>query len=222
LTAIARTDPDSVRVAAVRQWSVSAARLIDARIGDARAHAWNAITQRVVTAPDGRKTWRQAVMTRGYKAAESRLEELTESLVGRDAASLKGLVRDARAKFYHDAYDAWRPIAETNWPELMKLAARSTKAGEDVARGLVIGPHILWDEVDSVVQAAIRGLRVAVTTAGQTDMSDRLTNAVLDGWELQKANAIKRRVQDVLNDSYVGIYWLVGHEMIDPKYHAED
>lgn len=210
-------DPDSVRVAAVRQWSVKAARLIDARIGDARAHAWNAITQRVVTAPDGRKTWRAAVLTRSYNAALSRLDELADDLAGPAKTSLDGLLRDARAAFYRGSFEQW-----TIPPELLAVDPRPTKTGERMARGLVLHGYDLRTEVADAIQTATTGLQAAVTVAGGRDATDAQSRAVLDGWESQKAHAIKQRVDGLLSDSYVAIYNLVGREMIDPKYYAED
>lgn len=209
--------PESVRVAAVRQWTAKAARLIDARIGDARAHAWNAVTQAVVTAPDGRKTWRQAVLTKGYQAAVRRLEELENELVGPTAASLSGLVKDARAAFYRQSFDLWAIP-----PELLAPDPRPTKAGERAARGFVIHGYDPKSEVAPVIDAAESGLRASVTLAGGRQTTDRQARAILDGWEAQKANAIRRRVDGLLSDSEVAIYNLVGREMIDPKFHAED
>lgn len=228
--------PESARVAALGQWSAKAARLIDARIGDARAHAWNAITQRVVTAPDGRKTWRQAVLTKGYRAALARLKELEEELGGPTAMSLRGLIRDARAAFYKQSFDLWS-IPD----ELLAPNPRPTKKGEQAARGLVIhgynlvgvsyafrndaggGQHLqVKGEITQVIDTAASGLQAAVTLAGRREMTDRQSNAILDGWEVQKAHAIRQRVDGLLSDSEVAIYNLVGREMIDPKFYAED
>jgi hypothetical protein len=214
---VTRVDPDSARVAAVRQWSVKAATLIDARIGDARAHAWNAITQRVVTAPDGRKTWQQAVLTRSYKAAVTRLDEIADDLAGPSKYSLDGLLRDARAAFYRDAFGRWNFE-----PQYLAPNPVPTKSGERVARGLVIHGYDLRSEVLDATQTASNGLQAAVTMAGRRDMTDDQARAVLDGWESQKAHAIRQRVDGLLNDSYVAILNLVGREMIDPKFHAED
>jgi len=201
----------------VGQWSVKAARLIDARIGDARAHAWNAITQRVATAPDGRKTWRQAALTRSYQAAVKRLDELADELAGPHKLSLSGLVRDARAAFYRDSFNHWAIPAELLAPD-----PRPTKAGERAARGLVIHGFNLRDEVADVIDAAARGLQAAVTVAGGRNTTDDQARAILDGWDSQKAHAIKQRVDGLLTDSYVAIYNLVGREMVDPKFYAED
>lgn len=212
-----QVDPDSVRVAAVRQWSAKAARLIDARIGDARAHAWNAITQRVVTAPDGRKTWRAAVLTRSYQAAVRRLDELTDDLAGPTRMSLDGLLRDARAAFYRDSFGRWAIP-----PELLAPDPRPDATGERLARGLVIHGYDLRTEVADAIRIATTGLQAAVTVAGGRTITDDQARATLDGWESQKVHAIKQRVDDLLSDSYVAIYNLVGREMVDPKFYAEE
>lgn len=210
-------DPDALRFAAYRQWSAKAATLIDARVGDARAHAWNAVTQRVVTAADGRRTWRQAVLTKGYQAAVRRLEELEDELVGPTVASLSGLVRDARAAFYRASFGWWSIP-----PELLAPDPRPTTHGERAARGLVLHGFDPRSDLDAVFTSAVSGLRAAVTVAGARNATDAQARAVLDGWEARKAHAIRQRVDGLLSDSSVAILYLVGHEMIDPKFHAED
>lgn len=210
-------DPDSARVAAVRQWSAKAAALIDARIGDARAHAWNAITQRVVSAPDGRKTWRLAQQTKGYQAAVKRLAELADVLAGSTGLSLDGLIRDARAQFYRRSFDLWAIP-----PELLARDPRPTKAGERAARGLVIHGYDLRSEVLDVTDSATRGLSSTVAVGGSRDATDKQAADLLDGWESRSAHAIRQRVAGLLSDSEVAIYNLVGREMVDPKFHAEE
>lgn len=212
-------DLEAVRVASVRAWSARCDKRIADRLADARAHAWNALTQRVVSAGDGRATWRAATLTRGWKAALARLDELADALAGPGKASLAGLIRDARAGFYRDSFDL---LAGSVPPEIAAANQSPTKAGEAEARGLVIHGLDLRTEIEAFVAETTRALQAVVTAAGGRDESDAAARIALAGWEGRSRDRLSKRVAAVLSDSEVAIFNLVGRSMIDPKYHAED
>ena len=209
---------EAIRATSVRPWALKAGSVVDARMADARAHAWNALTHRVASARDDRHGRRAAMATRGHRAAVDRLDEITDTLAGPTAASRLGVIRDARAAFYRDSFPLWEP----NIPEVLKAPdPRPNKSGERQARGLVVHGYDLRSEVADVVNGAKRAMAAAVTLAGRASVDDRQASDILDGWESQRREAIRRRVNMLIADSEVAIYNLVGRSMIDSRFHAE-
>ena len=196
------------RVADVRHWSARGDMLITARLGDAKAHAWNALTRGVVNMPDGRPTRRAAMSTRGYAAAVARLYELKGALVD--------MIKEARGSFYKDSFTRWPHL-----PDVLRAAdVGATKRGASVARNMLIHGSDVRQEIAEVIMSAQRGMGAAVTMAGSDGVSDNVASSMLDAWEKTRHDAIKHRVDLTLSDSEVAIYNLVGRELVDEQFHA--
>lgn len=212
-------DPETIRVASVERWALRADRLIADRLADARTHAWNALTQRVVDAADGRATVRAVRSTRGYQAGIARIVEIQAALAGPSRVSLDGLIRDARAWFYRESFALLEPTID---PELRPAKWGPTKAGESRARGLALFGTDPWDALDGSVTAAARGFSVACVSAGARNETDAASRARLEEWEGRSRRALQSQVRALLSDSEVACFNLAGREMVDPKFYAEE
>lgn len=211
-------DPETLRRDSIVRWHAKALRVIADRLADARGHAWNALTERVAKAGDGRSTWRAARTSRGYQAATARMDELARALRGKTPLSLDGLIRDARAAFYREAF----PLLEPTIPaEVRKPKWGPTKAGEDAARGMVIHGVDLASEVDATIAAAKAQLKAAINLAGRRDELDRAAAGRLDRWEEASLRAIRAKAMATLSDSEAAAFNLAAADMIDPKFWPE-
>lgn len=204
-------DLEAVRVASVRRWASKCERRIADRLADARVHAWNAITRRAEAADDGRATLRTVVGTRGHKAAQNRMAEL--------AAGLLEATQAARASFHRESHELLKGSVP---PEIAAPDPGPTKAGEREAVAIVIHGVELKDEIGAKVAEAARALTAAIAYAAGTGLTDRTAATALETWEGQWRDRLTRLVETILSDSEVAIFNRVGHELIDPKYHAED
>lgn len=200
-------------------WMKKALGLAESRIEDARAHAEKAITGRVKDAADGRQTWRLATAGRSFKAALSRLRELTDALCGPAKTSLDGLVRDARAAFYRDSWAAWHPeipaeyrASDSETPPKANLAA---------IRGATSHGYDLRSELAPAIEQAARTLQAAVTAAGGSGVSDAHAQAMLSAWETRAKATITQRIAAVISDSDVGAHYLAGLHLIHPDHRPE-
>ena len=203
----------------VRPWIDKADRLIGARVADARSHAWHALTDRVVRATDGRGTLSAVKRTRSLPAAENRMVELLDALVGPAGNSLSGLIRDARAEFYRSSFDLWGP----NIPAAIRdTRAAPTKQGERAARGILVHERELRSDLEGTIEAARRGLMAAVTLAGVRTATDKQSREALDSWAERAAQAIRSRTRTLISDSDVAIFWGVGRSMIREEFRGEE
>lgn len=191
---------------AVRRWTDRIDARIDRKLDDAAAHAEKAATDALRSTPDGRPSARKAASSPSLRAAKSRIEELRVELVGPRADSLSGLMRDARAEFYRSAF-AW--AAPYLVPEVHRLDAEPTKAGEAVARGAVIHGYDLASEVQGVFDAAQRTLSAVVLLASSESLEPGRAGPLLAAWKLKQRRTISSRAALCLGDSAHALLWAV-------------
>jgi hypothetical protein len=203
------TSRDAERIAAqmdarMRPWVAKAVTLIRG----------NAITETLRNTPDGRATARKATNSPSYVAATKRLHELADALAGPSKTSLEGLIRDARADFYREAFKLWTPIIPEN---LRNPKATPTQKGEDAARGAIILGRDPRLDLVGLADDSERSLFAAVNLAGRKSANDRLVKDLLDTWRDRVAQRFVNQVAMMLSDSDTSIHYVVGRLMIKPE-----
>lgn len=198
-------------------WLKEARRLVDDKVADARAHAITAVTDTLKRTPDGRKTLRKASQSRSYKAAENRLAELWAALCGPSTASLKGLVRDARAAFYVDAVSLWGSFI----PEEFRDDPIDMISGLRAARGMVLHGTELRKEIGAPIERARRTLLAAVAVAGSRSTPVRASTEVLVTWARKSSDAIFAATRLALSDSLGAADAMALYDLVKPEFRSE-
>jgi hypothetical protein len=205
-------DPADVpHIERLKPWIDKANRAIDSAVEHARLHAGRSMTSAVVSADEGRATWRLLRKQKSAKAAHDRLKELMALLVGPGQVSLSGLIQDARAKFYHQAFDHWK----CNLPSaVMDPDASPVQSGERDARGLIIHGKSPYKEIEPVFLTASSALTTAMNAAAVKDLDDRTIDGIFDIWENNTAARMYQKVREMLSDSQIAILGMVGQSMV--------
>ncbi len=189
---------DAIRLQAIAPWVRRANREITKRIADARAHAEQSLDNR-----------RSGYSREQLKTAQDRLQELQQCLIG-SGVGQRGLVQDARAAFYGQAYREWLLLIpkEVRWEK-----ALPTTAGERDARTMLVHGISLLAEVGPTFEQVGKQLKSAINAA-QSGSSGHQT---IDTWERQAGSNLQSRILTVLSDSEVKIRDDVGRSMIRPE-----
>lgn len=206
--------PDRLLPAQLKPWIVRADSLVRGKVEDAAAHAARIITKRLKATADGRATARLAARSPSYQAAGSRLDELLDALAGPGKASLKGLLRDARERFFRDAFDAWKPLLS---PDHYRLDAVPTAAAIATARGAIIHGYDLRAELAGGFATAKRTLAVACNLAGHSGTAAAAADDLLERWAKQTADRISRECATALGDAQLALFWAVETLLQKPK-----
>lgn len=156
-------------------------RLIVARLKDARAHAH-----------------RGDVVT-----ATQRLVDLHHSLIGPDGG---GVIGDARAAFYRDAYRHEPFDAELHDPARLHPSAEEAHA----ARTAPVGRVDAHRDLGVLIERARRGLVVA--TGNPT---------AIDTWHEQHATAIRAWARRTLSDSQIALTAATNYLRLLPEFRDE-
>ena len=192
-----------------KRWMDRCSREIVARLADAEAHARKAVTETLRAAPDGRPTARVATRNPSFQAANARLDDLLSSLAGPRRDSLEGLLRDARADFYREAFEDWRPHLDE---DTHRTDAGPTQEGERIARGAIVHGYELHHELEGIFEQSKRSLFAVVNAAGRRGSPTGRRDAARDlfaTWRTQAATSLARRCESVLADSQSAIFWSV-------------
>jgi hypothetical protein len=182
-------------------WLRRAVERIDGKVADARAHAANALTERLRAEADGRPTIRLGAKSRSFAAALARLDELLTALAGPSEVSLAGLVRDAREDLYRHAFALHRGHVP---PELhVRPDPEPTKANVALIRAAAPHGHDPRTELAGIVAGATRGLKATLGLAGASDATRARQGDLLRAWESRTRDRIARSVEGLLSDSLV-------------------
>jgi hypothetical protein len=182
-------------------WLRRAVERIDSKISDARAHAANALTERLRAEADGRPTIRLGAKSRSFAAALARLDELLTALAGPSEVSLAGLVRDAREDLYRHAFALHRGYVPSElhvW-----LDPEPTRANVALIRAAAPHGHDPRAELAGIVAGAARGLKATLGLAGASDATRARQGDLLRAWESRTRDSIARAVEGLLSDSLV-------------------
>ncbi len=197
-------------------WETRAIALVERRITDARSHAEGAVSQAILDAPDGRSTWQIATRSRFVVAAETRLRELLDQLVGPTPQSLSGLLRKANATFYREAVlDVDWPIPE-EWRS--KSYGRVLKRRRRDASGLVVFDRDLRTEIGLPIDRAISDLKSTVVRASQQGTSRSSRKHTFDLWEAGAKASIGTVVRNALSNNQFALFQLAGRDQVDARY----
>jgi hypothetical protein len=215
------TDPhDAPHLARLTPWVIKANAKIASSIEDARAHAEKSLTRGVINAAEGRSTWRMLKSQGSAKASQNRLNDLLDFLAGSGVSSLDGLIQDARAKFYREAFDHWH-----SQPEPFKSAfdpqAKPKASGELKARGLILWGLSPRQELASVFLSASNGLKAATNAAAIPGTKDSMIDSLFDGWQDKTTKSIQKKVALELSNSQVAILNMVGRDMVKGEFKAQ-
>jgi hypothetical protein len=179
-----------VRDDALRPWVARAARLINDRLADARAHA---------------------EAGRPFEANE-RIAELRRQLVD-DQAGDGSLLSNARAAFYRQGFHAepFNPaIHRQIGPDPAgELAARFALVG---GRNQYLDARILLEDI----VGSLRGLGDARTIVGDTKPPE-YWRAQFDGWHGRKTAALVSHIHAALSDAQMSLYSAVEQLRIKPE-----
>lgn len=197
----------------VAEWTARADALVRAKFADAAAHARRAVTNALRAEADGRPTLRKASASPSTRAAAARLDELRTALIGPRKDSLDGLLRDARAAFYRDAFDWVAPYLVAG---VHRMDGRPTDAGADVARGAVIHGYDLAAEFAALFAQSASTLSACLNLAGARDASPRTADVLLGAWEDKRRRAVSNRCRLVLGDSARALLWAVEQALVLP------
>lgn len=192
---------DKLRLQAIAPWVRRCNREIERRIADARAHAERSVARSNASA-------KHAV------TAEQRLEELMECLIGSEINPLRGVIQDARAGFYHRAFQQTIPES------IRDPRATGTHSGEASARELRLWGLTPMAEMQAIFLPIRNSLKTTIALAKQHQMDSAQRATVLDTWEAQAVNRIGQAVLGMLSNSEVAIFNLVGHSMIKAEMRA--
>jgi hypothetical protein len=118
--------------------------------------------------------------------ATKRIHELRESLKG-------AVLGPAREEFYRQAFGAAHATLD---PELVDKSVVPTAEGAAVARSVPIAGQDHFALLDSVVEAARRGLQI-VAASGRRE--------AIGAWQARQAEVIERLVTRLLSDAQVGL-----------------
>jgi len=209
---------EKARLDIVTPWVKRAERKIVPAVANAAAHAEKALTRSAIDAANGRQTWRTLNGQRSHKAAQDRLDELCEWLVGKTAVGLEGLVQDARVDFYRRAFGQWRIMIP---PEILDANAKPKSQCEDSVRGLTIFGLSPYQTLEPTFATAKRNLMVTLNAAASESMSPKQRSEALDSWQSRASQAIYQKTASLLSNSEVAIATMVGHEMIRPELRAK-
>lgn len=212
-------DPaDLPHITLLMPWIDRANQEIETQVENAASHAEKSLTRSVVSANDGRQTWRTIAGQRSAKAAFKRLDDLSEFLVGRTKTSLQGHVQDARAAFYRDAFLHWRPLIPV---KILDEKASWTASGERAARGLILFGMSPLSEISPVFLTARNGLQAALNAAAVQSSTEKQRQDVLDTWESRTIDSLKRKIAGMLSDSQIGVMNMVGQTMVKQEFRRE-
>ena len=200
-------------------WQGRATALIERRIADARSHAEGAVTQAALDAPDGRSTWQVASRSRFVTAAENRLRELLDQLVGPTPQSLSGLLRKANATFYRQA------VLEIDWdvPESIrsKSYGRVSKRRLREARGLIVFGKDLRSELAGPIEESIRNLKATVVSASKQGSTKGSRKQAFDLWESRAKALVSTVAGYALGNAQFALFQLAGRDQVDASLHAK-
>jgi hypothetical protein len=197
-------DVESIRAAleaVAAGWLRRAVEKIDAKVSDARAHAANALTERLRAEADGRPTIRLGAKSRSFAAALARLDELLIALVGPSEVSLAGLVRDAREDLYRHAFALHREHVPSELhirPDPEPTAANVVLIRTTPIHGK--DPHA---ELMRPFGVARSGLKATLGLAGSSDATRARQGDLLAVWERRTRDALAQAVEGLLSDSLV-------------------
>ena len=211
---------EAARLEVLKPWVAKATKKIKSKVESAAAHAEKALTRAAIESPDGRMTWRTLNGQKSHNAAQERLDELCEWLVGKTALSLAGLVQDARADFYRRAFKHWTGMISGEYSWILDPEAKPTTTGERNARGLMLFGLPLYQEVQPIFSTAKRNLMTTLNAAASANQTQRQRATAIDLWERQTADSIYKKIAICLSDSEVAIATLVGQQMIKPSLRA--
>jgi len=196
----------------LRPWIGMAVALINGRVADARAHADKAITDTLKATPDGRPSALRVQRSPSYQAALNRLDELQAALIGPNANSLSGLVRDARASFYVGSVELWKGVIPPEHRSVKDPVP--TAKGEAIVRGALIHDTDLSREVGPSFQRSKDRLFAAINGAGRIRASERIGVALLDRWERETRDRLIGVAMTALSDGDKAIHETTGRAML--------
>lgn len=200
-------------------WVRGAARLIEAKVADAEAHAVKALTEALRQEPDGRSTTNRVRRSRSIEAARHRLSELLDGLAGPAIDSLDGLIRDGREQFLVTAFREWSALLDD---ATMRPSRTPTEAERKAIRRYEAHGLPLRHEVQGRIDAVSRSLVATVAQASGRAIGDRSAMTLIRTWRRQASRSILSTVQLALSDSAViadtAAQWL----LVRPELRGDD
>lgn len=207
---------EEAQARSLRPWLARALEAIEAKVDDARAHGVKAVTETLKQTPDGRATLRKAAGSRSLQAAQSRLDELWSLLCGASAASLDGLLRDARESFYIESFERWKPFIPSElW---MASDPQPTQANIRLVRAMPVHGYELRHEFEVPIRRAKASLRAGVTQAGRRSTPDSISTDLINGWAETARQSLFRVAQSALSDGQKLAETLAGRDLVHPDY----
>lgn len=214
---LARFEADQARL--LRPWLKKALALIDTKVSDAHAHAAKAVTDTLKQTPDGRATVRRAAQGRSTQAACNRLDELWDAMCGPTSASNSGLIRDARAIFYEESFERWKPfIPEELW---VKDNPGPTAAGINEARTAPVHGYDVRQEFAVPIDRAKRSLQAAIVRCGHSSTPEHVATDILEGWAERARQSLFRVARSSLSDGQKVTETKAGRDLVHPDYLEE-
>jgi hypothetical protein len=201
------------------KWEAAILPRVESKVADAHAHGRNAITDRLKSARDGRRTVQAASGNPSYNAAVNRLDELWTHLAGPSVTSLDGAIRDAREAFYREAFALHKPIFPRQF--LVSEHPEPTQAGINLVRAAAIHNYDPRRELEGPITDAKRKLSAAVAAAGHSLARARDEAEALSTWKNQTLGALTRSVQTLLSDSVEYADGEARRDLTHPDYRAE-
>ena len=199
----------------LKLWTKRASAQVESKVADARAHASKALTESLKATPDGRQTARRAKRNPSSLAAQRRLAELLDELVGPQAFGVsQGLIREARESLYREAFTRWMKEI----PQALRLPTESpTESQIAAARGLVLHGLDLRQELAPRFERLKTFLASAIVLAGARDATAKSKVDLLKAWEQAAVRDLNQSVALALGDSAVALDRIAGRDLIHPE-----
>jgi hypothetical protein len=207
---------EAAQLQSLKPWLSRVLNQVESKVDDARAHAVKAVTDTLKQTPDGRPTLRRAGRSRSVLAAFSRLDELWDALCGPTNASLSGRIRDARAAFYAESFERWKPwIPSELW---VGPDPHPTVENLKLARTYPIHGYDVRQEFSSPFQRAKISLQAAVTLAGRQSTSDHISTGIIDGWSEKTRQSLFVVAKSSLSDGQKWAETKAGRDLVHSDY----
>lgn len=201
--ALARKDADLA--GAVRDFMAEARRRVDRGIDDATAHAERALTKVAREARAGKPTLVLIRAGRSYNAALERIRETTDDL--------RGIVGEARERFYGIAYVGWVACLDPQW---LRPGARPTQERASFVRGLALHGYPLDAELRNACEALERSLEQAIALASTPGLTQD-PGGVVEGWDQRSRASLRSLSERLIDDSWVAADRAAGRDCLRPE-----
>jgi hypothetical protein len=202
---------EAAQLTHLEEWIHKTSEALPGKLRDAEAHAQKALTDVVVSAPDGRPTLAKVRQSRSYQAALARMDEIRDALLK--------IVHEARVAFYRDSWAFWN---DTLPAEVLKGAEAPAEARIAKARTAVIHGQTAAGALAAATQTAKRQLLASLAQAGSRVQTGKGAAEILKAWRTRAEKALSQHTTTLLSDSQIDADRRAGRDVVKDELLHED